>query len=76
MWLSVGNSWSYFGIAKRRRLLTTNERVRIDGVGVEQVVLHAPDDAAEGRDVAAEHAVQVHAAQLVRDAERRAQDAR
>ena len=33
-----------------------------------------PDDAAEGRDVAAEHAVEVHAAQLVRDADRRAQD--
>ena len=50
------------------------ERVRVDRVGVEEVVLHAPDDAAEGRDVAAEHAVEVHAPELVRDAERRAQD--
>jgi len=39
--------------------------VRVDRVGVEQVVLHAPDDASEGRDVASEHAVEVHAAQLV-----------
>ena len=50
------------------------QRVRIDRVGVEQVVLHAADDAAERRNVAAEHAVQVHAPQLVRDADRRAQD--
>jgi hypothetical protein len=35
--------------------------MRIDRVGVEQVVLHPADDAAERRDVAAEHAVQVHA---------------
>ena len=50
------------------------QRVRVHGVGVEQVVLHAPDDAAEGRDVAAEHAVEVHAPQLVRDARGRPQD--
>ena len=50
------------------------QRVRIDRVGVEQVVLHAPDDAAEGGDVAAEHAVGVHAPQLVRHPDRRAQD--
>ena len=50
------------------------QRVRIDRVRVEQVVLHAADDAAEGRDVAAEHAVGVHAPQLVRHARRRAQD--
>ena len=50
------------------------QRVRVHGVGVEQVVLHAADDAAERRNVAAEHAVQVHAPQLVRDAGRRAQD--
>ncbi len=42
--------------------------VRIDGVGVEQVVLHAANHAPERRDVTAEHAVQVHAAKLVRDA--------
>ena len=50
------------------------QRVRIDRVGVEQVVLHAADHAAEGRDVAAEHAVVVHAPQLVGDAARGAQD--
>ena len=50
------------------------QRVRVDRVGVEQVVLHAADDAAEGGDVAAEHAVVVHAAQLVGDAGGRAQD--
>ena len=50
------------------------QRVRVHGVGVEQVVLHAADDAAEGRDVAAEHPVEVHAPQFVRDAGRRAQE--
>ena len=50
------------------------QRVRVDGVGVEQVVLHAADDAAEGRDVAAEHAVGIHAPQFVRHARGRAQD--
>ena len=47
--------------------------VRVHGVGVEQVVLHAADDATEGGNVAPEHAVQVHAAELVRHAVRRAQ---
>ena len=41
---------------------------------MEQVVLHASDDAAESGDVAAEHAVEVHAPQFVRDADGRAQD--
>ena len=41
------------------------QRVFIDRVGVEQVVLHAPDDPAEGRQVQAEHAVEIHAAQFV-----------
>jgi hypothetical protein len=48
--------------------------MRIDRVGVEQVVLHAADHAPEGRDVAAQHAVVVHAPQLVRHAARGAQD--
>ena len=52
------------------------QRVFVDRVGVKQVVLHATDDAAERRDVEAEHAVQVHAAQFVGDAFRRAQDGR
>ncbi len=46
------------------------QRVRVYGVRMEQIVLHATDDAAECRDVAAEHAICVHASQLVRDAER------
>src|SRR5690606_18565838 len=50
------------------------QRMCIDGVRVKQVVLHAPDDAPERGYVAPEHAVEVHAAQLVRDADRRAQD--
>ncbi len=56
------------------RVADHEQRVRIDRVGVEQVVLHAADDAAEGGYVAAEHAVDVHAPQLVRHAARRAQD--
>jgi hypothetical protein len=50
------------------------QRMRIHGVGVEQVVLHAADDASEGGDVPAQHAVGVHAPQLVRHARGRAQD--
>ena len=50
------------------------QRMRIDGVGMEEVILHAADDASEGGDVAAEHAVQVHAAQLVGHADRCAED--
>ncbi len=50
------------------------QRVRIHRVGVEQVVLHAADDAPEGGDVAAEHAVQVHAPELVGDSGRGPQD--
>ena len=52
----------------------TNNDVRVDRVGMEQVVLHAADDAAEGRDVAAQHAIEVHAPQLVRHAGGRAQE--
>src|ERR1700730_18418671 len=48
--------------------------MRVHGVGMEQVILHAPDDAPERRDVAPEHAVGVHAPQLMGDAHRRAQD--
>ena len=50
------------------------ERVRIDRVGVEQVVLHAADDPAECGDIAAQHAIEVHAPELVRDPGRRPQD--
>ena len=51
-----------------------HQDVLVDGVDVEEVVLHLADDAAERRQVAAEHAVLVHAPQLVRDAARLAQD--
>ena len=51
-----------------------HQDVLVDGVHVEQVVLHLADDATEDRQVAAEDAVLVHASQLVRDAARLAQD--
>ena len=50
------------------------EGMSVHGVGVEQVVLHAPDHAPERRNVAAENAVQVHAPQLVRDSDRGAEN--
>ena len=52
-----------------------HQDVLVDRVDVEQVVLHLADDAAEHRQVAAEDAVLVHAAQLVHDAARLLQDA-
>ncbi len=51
-----------------------HERMRIDCVDVEQVMLHLADDAPEGRQVGAEHAVGIHAPQLVGDAARLAHD--
>jgi hypothetical protein len=69
-----GSSWSKSRDRQAPQVAHHEQRVRIHRVGVEQVVLHAADDAAEGRDVAAEHAVVVHAPQLVGDAARRAQD--
>ena len=48
--------------------------VFVDRVGVEEIVLHAADDAAETRDVQAQHAVQVHSPEFVRHAFRRTQD--
>ena len=56
------------------QVLDDEQRVRVDGVRMEQVVLHAADDAAERRDIQPEHAVRVHALQRARDALRRAQD--
>ena len=56
------------------QILDDEERVRVDRVGVEQIVLHAADDAAERRDVEPQHAVGVHALQRAGDALRRAQD--
>ena len=43
------------------------QRVRIDRIGVEEVVLHTTDDASKRRDVAPEHTIGVHSAQFVRD---------
>ena len=63
-----------FRYGKAPRVTDDEQRVRIDGVGVEQIVLHASDHAAESRNVAAQYAVVVHAAQLVGDAARCAQD--
>ena len=71
---SCGSSWSYLRQRQAAQVAQHEQRVRVDGVRVEQVVLHAADDAAEGRDVAAEHAVGVHAPQLVGHARGRAQD--
>ncbi len=48
--------------------------VLIDGVSVEQIVLHATNDTAECRYVKPEHAVAIHASQFVSHALRRAQD--
>ena len=56
------------------QVLDDEQRVRVDRIRMEQVVLHAADDAAERRDVQPEHAVGVHALQRARDALRRAQD--
>ena len=47
-----------------------HQDVLVDGVDVEQVVLHLADDAAEHRQIAAQDAVLVHPPQLVRDAAR------
>ena len=48
--------------------------MRIDRVGMEQVVLHPADDATEGRYVATQDPVGIHPAQFVGDAVRCAQD--
>ncbi len=46
------------------QVLDDIERVRVDGVDVEQVVLHLPDDVAELRQIAAQDAVAVHSAKV------------
>ena len=56
------------------QVLDDEQRMRVDRVGVEQIVLHPADDAAERRNVEPEHAVGVHALQRARDALRCAQD--
>ena len=62
------------GQRKAAQIADDEQRMGVDRVGVEQVVLHAPDDAAERGHVAAEHAVEIHAAQFVGDAGRGPQD--
>ena len=51
-----------------------HQDVFIHRVDMEQVVLHLPDDAPEGGEIAAEDAVLVHAPQRVEDSLRLAQD--
>ncbi len=50
------------------------QRVLVDRIGVKKVVLHAPDDAAECRNVEAEHTIEIHASQFVGDTFLGAQD--
>src|SRR5690606_1290700 len=50
------------------------EDVLVDGIDVKQVVLHLPDDVAEGGQVAAENTVLVHAPQRGENATRRLQN--
>ena len=42
--------------------------MRVHRIDVEQVVLHLPDDAAEGRQIPSEHVVAVHAPQRMGEA--------
>ncbi len=51
-----------------------HQDVLVDGIHVEEVVLHLTDDLAEGGEVAAEDPVLVHAPQLVHQAPRLPQD--
>ncbi len=64
----------HFGYGEAAQVAHDHEDVFIHRVDMKQIVLHAPDDASEGRDVAAEHAVLVHAPQRVGDAGGTAQD--
>ncbi len=62
------------GLGEAAQIADHHQDVLVDGVDVEQVVLHLADDASEHRQIAAENAVLVHPPQLVRDAARLAQD--
>src|SRR5215218_3053997 len=61
-------------LAETPQVADDHQDVRVDRVDVKKVVLHLADDAAEHRQVVAENSVQVHAAQLVREATRLAKD--
>ena len=54
------------GQGKTSQVADNEQRVLVDRVGMKEVVLHAADDAAKGGDVAAKHAIAVHAPQFVR----------
>ena len=48
--------------------------MRVDRIGVEQVVLHTPNDPAEGGNIKSQHAVGIHSPQRSRDALRCPED--
>ncbi len=58
------------GYGKPPQVADDKQSMRIDGIRMEQVVLHAPHDAPERGDITTEHAVGVHPAQLVRHTNR------
>jgi len=54
------------GERKAPQITDDEQRVFVDGVSVEQVILHAADDAPERRDIEPQHAIEIHAPQFVR----------
>ena len=60
-------------VLKAAHILDDFERVGVDRVDMKQIVLHAADDVAELGQIAAEHAVAIHAPQLLCDFVGRAQ---
>ena len=57
----VGKLAAGLRIGKTRDDAQHAHRVFVDGIGMEQVVLHAPDDAPKCRQVPRQHAVMIHA---------------
>ena len=53
----------HLGHGEATEVANHHENVLVHGVDVEQVVLHLAHDATEGREVAPEHVVTVHAPQ-------------
>src|SRR5690606_6463173 len=67
----LAGQWEFlrqFGPFQLAQVFDQVERVRVDRIDVEQVVLHLSDDVAKLRQVAAEDAVAVHPAQVAVDA--------
>src|SRR4029079_3732291 len=62
------------GQGEAAQVLDDEQRMRVDRVRVEQVVLHSADDAAERRNVQTQNAIRVHPLQRARDSLRGAQD--